>query len=66
MPYPSVERHSQREFHGVSVTGRTLYMPLTEQVRELAYRKWEEAGCPDGRDKEFWMAAEQELKEKAW
>lgn len=31
------------------------------QIRELAYKKWEEAGGPSGRDKEFWSEAEQEL-----
>jgi len=36
--------------------------PLNEDdVRELAYRKWEQAGCPCGDGREFWIAAEQEL-----
>ena len=26
-------------------------------LRELAYRLWEEAGCPDGRSDEFWFTA---------
>lgn len=26
-------------------------------LRELAYRLWEEAGCPDGRADEFWYTA---------
>tara|TARA_R110002020_G_scaffold319161_8_gene535092 strand:- start:719 stop:952 length:234 start_codon:yes stop_codon:yes gene_type:complete len=35
--------------------------PCCEQVRELAYEKWEAAGCPccDGTD--FWLQAEAEL-----
>jgi len=37
------------------------YETLRQQVRELAYKKWEEAGSPWGRDKEFWIEAEQEL-----
>jgi hypothetical protein len=27
----------------------------------LAYQLWEEAGCPEGRDLEFWMGAETRL-----
>ena len=37
------------------------YETLRQQIRELAYKKWEEAGEPWGRDKEFWVEAEQEL-----
>ncbi|HKA08767.1 MAG TPA: DUF2934 domain-containing protein, partial [Gemmataceae bacterium] len=32
-----------------------------EEIRDLAYRKWEEAGCPTGDGMAFWLAAEQEL-----
>ena len=32
-----------------------------EKVSHLAYRKWQEAGEPSGRDMEFWLAAENEL-----
>ena len=28
-----------------------------ESLRALAYRLWEEAGCPDGRSDEFWYTA---------
>jgi hypothetical protein len=31
------------------------------EVQELAYYKWEQAGCPDGRDLEFWLEAEEEF-----
>ena len=34
-----------------------------EQVRERARRLWEEAGCPQGRDHEFWAQAEREIDE---
>lgn len=30
------------------------------EVEKLAYRKWKEAGGPEGRDGEFWRAAELE------
>ena len=36
--------------------------PYSEmQIRDRAYALWEEAGRPDGQDKEFWAQAEQEL-----
>lgn len=35
--------------------------PTEEQIRELAYRKWEAAGHPSGDGVEFWLAAEREL-----
>jgi hypothetical protein len=37
------------------------YEKLRQQIRELAYRKWEEANKPWGKDREFWIEAEQEL-----
>lgn len=34
---------------------------LLQQIRELAYKKWEEAERPWGRDEEFWLDAEKEI-----
>lgn len=34
------------------------------KIRKLAHTKWEEAGKPEGRDLEFWFAAEKEQHEK--
>lgn len=34
---------------------------LKQQVRELAYKKWEESGYQNGKDEEFWVEAEREL-----
>ena len=31
-----------------------------EEVRKLAYRKWQESGSPEGRELECWLAAEHE------
>lgn len=31
------------------------------EIRELAYKKWQAAGCPPGDGIEFWCAAEREL-----
>lgn len=36
-----------------------------EKIRELAYIKWETAGCPCGDGVEFWLAAEAELVSKS-
>jgi hypothetical protein len=36
----------------------------TLTIHELAYYKWEEAGCPEGDGQEFWYAAERELTEQ--
>ncbi len=32
-----------------------------EAIRELAYSKWESAGCPCGDGVEFWLQAEAEV-----
>ena len=37
-------------------------MDYNQQIAERAYALWEGAGYPDGRDEEFWYAAEQELR----
>jgi hypothetical protein len=34
-----------------------------QQVRQRAHDLWEQEGCPQGRDKEFWLRAERELVE---
>jgi len=37
------------------------YMTEREQkIRLIAYHKWEAAGCPHGKDQEFWKQAEGE------
>ncbi len=32
-----------------------------DEIRPLAYRKWQEAGCPVGDGAKFWVAAETEI-----
>lgn len=32
-----------------------------EAIRELAYQKWEEAGCPSGDGHDYWLDAEREV-----
>jgi Protein of unknown function (DUF2934) len=40
-------------------------MASEEQIRNYAHQLWEEAGRPEGRDAEFWHAAEVELNAKS-
>lgn len=35
--------------------------PTEQGIAARAYRLWEAAGMPEGKDDEFWRAAEQEL-----
>jgi hypothetical protein len=36
--------------------------PTEEEIAARAHKFWERAGKPDGREKEFWRLAEQELR----
>ncbi len=38
--------------------------PAADQIRELAYAKWEAAGRPAGDGAEFWLMAEAELQNR--
>ncbi|MEZ2354805.1 DUF2934 domain-containing protein [Caballeronia sp. RCC_10] len=36
--------------------------PISEErIRELAFRLWEQAGCPEGRSEEFWDLAQTQV-----
>ncbi len=35
-----------------------------DQIRARAHRLWELAGMPEGKEDQFWLEAERELKEK--
>jgi hypothetical protein len=37
---------------------------ICDEVASLAYRFWQERGCPDGSDQEDWYRAENELKNR--
>jgi hypothetical protein len=39
-----------------------LAEPNEQEIRERAHQLWERAGKPEGREDEFWHAAEQELR----
>jgi hypothetical protein len=34
---------------------------MQDKIKDLAYRLWQEAGSPEGRDLEYWLAAEAQL-----
>ncbi len=34
---------------------------VEQRIRERAYAIWLEEGCPDGRDREHWLLAEEEI-----
>lgn len=36
--------------------------PTEEQIKQRAHELWEEAGRPEGRDREFWHQAERDLQ----
>lgn len=42
-------------------TEELTYEILRQKIKKLAYEKWENAGHPWGKDKEFWIEAEKEL-----
>ena len=52
----SMECQSQEQFMDAS----------EEAIRELAYQKWEEAGCPSGDGFDFWLEAEQAVMMGRW
>ncbi|MBR0777906.1 DUF2934 domain-containing protein [Bradyrhizobium diazoefficiens] len=35
--------------------------PSDKEIAARAYKMWEDAGMPEGKDEEYWHAAEQEL-----
>lgn len=40
---------------------KTLKECCEEEIRKLAYKKWEEAGCPVSDGVQFWLEAEADL-----
>lgn len=39
----------------------TSAAPSVDEIRERAYRLWQEEGCPEGRSVEYWLRAEADL-----
>jgi len=48
-------------FRLFAIWSMQLTKPSEKEIAARAYRIWEEAGMPNGKDEEFWRAAEQEL-----
>lgn len=54
-------RQSVYESAALKVDTEVTFDQLQQEVRELAYKKWEEAGYPEGDGQQFWVAAEEEI-----
>lgn len=52
---------SQKKDRNVFQSDTIDFEQARQQIRELAYQKWENAGCPEGRAEEFWLEAEREI-----
>jgi hypothetical protein len=39
-------------------------LPTQKNVEQRAYQLWQQAGMPKGRDQEFYLEAERQLKEE--
>jgi hypothetical protein len=37
---------------------------IEDRIRNRAFEMWQDEGCPDGRDLDFWLKAESELLEE--
>jgi Protein of unknown function (DUF2934) len=46
------------------MSAKTRHDPQVENVRLRSYLIWEHEGCQHGRDREYWLRAEQELKQE--
>ena len=44
---------------------RTGPLPTADEIRLLAYEKWEAAGKPPGDGSDFWLQAEKELVDRS-
>jgi hypothetical protein len=44
-----------------SMSAVEVIMSTENEIRNYAYQLWEKAGCPVGRDDEFWRMAKAEL-----
>ena len=55
---PSIHSQSYFLFRRVE---EPLIDAQQEEIRELAYRKWQQAGCPTGDGFDYWVDAEREV-----
>jgi hypothetical protein len=50
--------------HGLTQTAQHLNSPGQPSVSQCAYQLWLDSGQPSGRDTEFWLEAEREIKSR--
>ncbi|MGY8682598.1 DUF2934 domain-containing protein [Bradyrhizobium sp. UFLA05-153] len=43
---------------------KLLLSSRRRKIRTRAYRLWEQAGCPSGRDWDFWFEAERQIRDQ--
>ena len=57
---PYLPRHDR-----VRINPKEVNMQVDEdKIRERAHRLWQEAGKPDGKEEDFWLEAERQLREE--
>lgn len=70
-PFPDINRPLviEKSYPYQGLHGHCLQTTIKEReaemaIREMAYYRWQAAGRPQGRDEEFWLAAEAEYNAK--
>jgi hypothetical protein len=51
--------------HAPHLTPQQRMDACEEEIRQLAYLKWEQAGCPCGDGLDFWFEAENEVMSRS-
>lgn len=51
--------------HSPHLTPQQRMDACEEEIRQLAYLKWEQAGCPCGDGLDFWFEAENEVMSRS-
>jgi hypothetical protein len=60
-PAKKADKHADLSAPAVAVAPPPIVKVPEEEVRMLAYYKWEDAGKPEGADVWFWLEAERDL-----
>lgn len=51
-----------RTYGAFTPSNNSYYNTRDERIRELAYYKWLDDGCPEGNDIHYWLEAESEYR----
>ncbi len=62
---PSSECSPESGNHAPHLTPQQRMDACEEEIRQLAYLKWEQAGCPCGDGLDFWFEAENEVMSRS-